>query len=60
MNIPQEDFERIASEISSADSVVGIDARKTHIMILHLLEDIQQRLQRLEHRINTTTSPESR
>ena len=60
MDIPQEEYERIAREISSADSVVGIDARKTHVMILHLLEDIQQRLQRLEQRINTSSSPEAR
>ncbi len=50
MNIPQEEFDRIAREISSAESVVGIDAKKTHIMILHCLEDIQRRLQRLEDR----------
>ena len=60
MNIPQQEFDRIAREISSADSVVGIDARKTHVMILHLLEDIQQRLQRLEQRVNASTSPEAR
>ncbi len=60
MNIPQEEYERIAREISSADSVVGIDAKRTHIMILHLLEDIQQRLQRLEQRIGSTSSPEAR
>ena len=60
MDIPQEEYERIAREISSADSVVGIDAKRTHVMILHLLEDIQRRVQRLEQRIATSTSPEAR
>lgn len=48
MDVPREEYERIAAEIASADSVVGIDAKKTHIMILHLLLDIQRRLDRLE------------
>lgn len=60
MNIPQDEFDRIAAEIASADSVVGIDAKKTHIMILHLLEDIQRRLQRLEQRVGSNAAPEGR
>ena len=48
MDVPREEYERIADEIASADSVVGIDAKKTHILILHLLLDIQRRLDRLE------------
>lgn len=58
MNIAQTDYERIASEIASADSVVGIDAKKTHIMILHLLEDIQQRLERIEQRMEAGAAGE--
>ena len=30
---------------------VGIDAKKTHILILHALRDIQTRLERLEKRV---------
>ena len=52
MEIPREEYDRIAREIASADSVVGIDAKKTHIMILHLLHDIRSRLERLEDRVS--------
>lgn len=48
MKISKEDFERIGSEIQSDDSPVGIDAKKTHIMILLKLEEISKRLERLE------------
>ncbi len=52
MKISEEDFERIAAEITSSDSVVGIDAKKTHVLILHALRDIQERLTRLERRLD--------
>lgn len=45
------DFERIAGSITSADSPVGIDAKKTHVLILHLLLDLQQRVRRIEERL---------
>ncbi len=48
MKIPQEDYKRIEETIYSADSPVGIDAKKTHVMILHMLEQIDARLRRLE------------
>ena len=48
MTISPEDYERIAALITSEDSPVGIDAKKTHIMILHKLEQIDARLERLE------------
>ena len=51
MTISPEDYERIAALITSEDSPVGIDAKKTHIMILHKLEQIDARLQRLEERV---------
>ena len=56
MDIPQEEYDRIAGEIASAESVVGIDAKKTHIMILHLLHDIRRRLDRLEARIGAESA----
>ncbi len=44
------DFERIAAEISSDDSPVGIDAKKTHVMILAKLEGLERWLARIgEH-----------
>jgi len=45
------DFERIAAEIASDDSPVGIDAKKTHVMILAKLEGLEQRLARIEERL---------
>lgn len=48
-------YEAIAREIQSESSPVGIDAKKTHIIILdkllkleRKLEDIEKRLERLE------------
>jgi len=48
MEIPQEEYDRIAEMINSEDSPVGIDAKKTHVMILHKLMEIEKRLGRLE------------
>ena len=48
MQIPEDDRRRIEEAIHSADSPVGIDAKKTHVMILHMLEQIDERLRRLE------------
>ncbi len=45
-----DDYRRIAREISSDASPVGIDARKTHVMILYKLEEIERRLAALEAR----------
>ena len=45
-----EDYRRIAREIASDASPVGIDAKKTHVMILHKLEQIERRLAALEAR----------
>jgi len=48
MDVPEQDYQRIAQAIHSEQSPVGIDAKKTHVMILHMLEQIEARLQRLE------------
>lgn len=45
-----EDYRRIAREIASDASPVGIDAKKTHVMILYKLEEIERRLAALEAR----------
>jgi hypothetical protein len=47
-DISPSDYAAIAAAIESSDSPVGIDARKTHIVILHKLIQIEQRLARLE------------
>ncbi len=48
MEIPADAYARIEQSIDSDDSPVGIDAKKTHVMILHKLEQIEERLRRLE------------
>lgn len=45
-----KDYRRIAREIASDASPVGIDAKKTHVMILYKLEEIERRLSALEAR----------
>ena len=46
--IDSKTYEEIAKVIASDDSPVGIDAKKTHILILHKLQEISNRLERLE------------
>ncbi len=52
MNIPRDQYELIEAEIASDTSPVGIDAKKTHIMILHKLAEIEKRLAKLEQRMS--------
>lgn len=40
--------ERIENEIKSDSSPVGIDAKKTHVMILAKLEEMHQEIQELK------------
>ena len=47
-NIPKEECEAIQQMIASSESVVGIDAKKTHIIIIHKLLEIEKRLDALE------------
>lgn len=47
----QKIYDEIAKEISSDSSPVGIDAKKTHIIIIEKLMQIEQRLQRLEEKM---------
>ncbi len=54
MNVPEERYQEIASTIFSADSPVGIDAKKTHVMILYMLEQIERRVARIEERLETS------
>ena len=50
MNVPRDEYETILKTISSDDSPVGIDARKTHVIIIHMLNEIEKRLSALESR----------
>lgn len=42
------EYEEIAKVIGSDSSPVGIDAKKTHIIILHKLDELNQRMIRIE------------
>lgn len=46
--IDRKTYEEIAKIIHSDDSPVGIDAKKTHILILHQLKELNNRLERIE------------
>jgi len=48
MDIDQETYAKIEAMIHSDDSPVGIDAKKTHVIIIHKLTQIQERLTALE------------
>ena len=48
MEIDEKTYEEIASLIHSDASPVGIDAKKTHIHIIHMLRQIQDRLDAIE------------
>lgn len=46
--IDQKMYEEIAKLIHSDSSPVGIDAKKTHILILHQLQSLNDRMERIE------------
>ena len=48
--VNKEEYEKIEELISSSESPVGIDAKKTHIIILQKLQEIDERLKRIEAR----------
>lgn len=53
--ISPDDYRRIEQLIASDVSPVGIDAKKTHVLILHKLTEIEKRLSALEQ--NQSTPP---
>ncbi len=46
--IDKKTYEEIAEVIHSDESPVGIDAKKTHILILNQLQKLNDRMKRLE------------
>ncbi|MEM7260941.1 MAG: hypothetical protein AAF488_03060 [Planctomycetota bacterium] len=48
IEVPREAFDRIVKTIASDASPVGIDAKQTHVIIIHKLEEIERRLTALE------------
>lgn len=51
-DIPQETYEALEKLISSDDSPVGIDAKNTHILIIHKLMELEKKLDKLSSNIN--------
>jgi hypothetical protein len=49
--IDQATYDAIAKMIHSDSSPVGIDAKKTHIIIIQKLDEIAKRLERLEQKL---------
>ena len=47
MDVPQDVYERLEKYITSDESPVGIDAKKTHIQILYRLMEIEKKLDNL-------------
>jgi hypothetical protein len=50
-DIDETSYNEIAKTIHSDSSPVGIDAKKTHILILKALADLNQKVDRLEKEI---------
>ena len=50
--IEEKDYNEIAEIIHSDSSPVGIDAKKTHILIIKMLTEINERLDKMEEQIN--------
>ncbi|HNP19771.1 MAG TPA: hypothetical protein PKL31_15135 [Fulvivirga sp.] len=46
--ISDKEYQEIEKMIGDSNSVVGIDAKKTHIIIIHKLMQIEKRLAALE------------
>jgi hypothetical protein len=48
LEIAREDYDSISELITSDESPVGIDAKKTHVLILKKLIEIERRLEKIE------------
>ncbi len=50
--ISKQEYDDIERSISSEESVVGIDAKKTHIIIIHMLRQLEEKVDSLSQRIS--------
>jgi hypothetical protein len=50
--VPEEINRKIEEMIASQESVVGIDAKETHIIIIHKLLEIEKRLNAIEEKLS--------
>ena len=51
LKVEKEMYDAIAQIIQSEDSPVGIDAKKTHIIILQKLLQLEKRLDNIEQQL---------
>ncbi|MCB0550288.1 MAG: hypothetical protein KDD19_22150 [Phaeodactylibacter sp.] len=51
LKVEKEVYDAIARIIQSNDSPVGIDAKKTHIIILQKLLQLEKRLESIEEKL---------
>jgi hypothetical protein len=51
MEISEKEYEDIEKLIGSEESVVGIDAKKTHIIIIQMLRQLAEKVESLEKKI---------
>ncbi|MDA7803070.1 hypothetical protein N8987_00655 [Crocinitomix sp.] len=49
--IDKKNYEEIEKIIHSDNSPVGIDAKKTHILILNKLQELSDRMERIEQEL---------
>lgn len=54
LEVDKEIYDTISKEIHSDSSPVGIDAKKTHILILEKLMQLEKRLDRIEKKLNSS------
>jgi hypothetical protein len=59
-DVPKDEYQAIEREIQSADSPVGIDAKHTHVLVLHKLASIEARLEKLETALGVAREPPAR
>jgi hypothetical protein len=51
LEVDQDQYKKIEEMITMPDSPVGIDAKKTHVLILNMLLKIEERLGGLEEKL---------
>jgi hypothetical protein len=56
MDISEKEYSEIEKLIGSEESVVGIDAKKTHIIIIQMLRELTDKVERLEKRMEKLES----
>lgn len=51
IDVPAEDYEELERAIADPSSPVGIDAKRTHVLILYKLRELERRLDSIERRL---------